>query len=71
VECGEVTMAVYESSRYRDPLEAMIRNEEKTCKGCRFEGWVEVGEKRIKVCKIRKTTVAGANNTRSGNEKAK
>lgn len=47
-------MAVYESSRYRDPLEAMIRSEEKTCKGCRFEGWVEVGEKRIKVCKIRK-----------------
>ena len=47
-------MAVYESSRYRDPLEALIRREEKTCKVCRFEGSVEVGEKRIKVCKIRK-----------------
>lgn len=46
-------MTVYESGRYRDPLDQMIRQEEKTCKGCRHEGWVEVGEKRIKVCKIK------------------
>lgn len=40
---------------YRDPLEILIRREEKTCKGCRYEGWVEVGEKRVKICKIKRT----------------
>ena len=46
---------IYEAGRYRDPLDRLIWLEEKTCKGCRQESWVEVGEKRIKVCKIRKT----------------
>ena len=45
---------VFESGRYRDPLKQMIRQEAKTCKGCRNEGWVEVGEKRIKVYNLNK-----------------
>ena len=45
---------VFESGRYRDPLDQMIRQEEKTCKGCRNEGWVEVGEKRVNICKLNK-----------------
>ena len=44
----------FEGWRYRDPLEQLIRQEQKTCKGCQCQGWVEIGETRVNICKIKK-----------------
>ncbi|MFZ6760396.1 hypothetical protein ACO0K9_24600 [Undibacterium sp. Ji50W] len=37
----------------RDPLAILLQREEKTCKGCRHQGWVEIGEKRQNICKLK------------------
>ncbi|MFZ6723292.1 hypothetical protein [Undibacterium sp. Ji49W] len=37
----------------RDPLAILLQREEKTCKGCRYQGWVEIGEKRQHICKLK------------------
>lgn len=45
---------VFESKMYGDPAKFYEFKERETCKGCRNEGWVEVGEKRVNICKLNK-----------------
>lgn len=43
-------MTIYPQRRYRDPLEQMIAQESRGCKGCVFERTEKVFDKVIMIC---------------------
>jgi len=44
----------HESRMYQDPYKYLEFKQEKTCKGCEHQSWVEFGETRVDVCKLDK-----------------
>ena len=47
-------MTVFEQRQYRDPLDVLIANEAKTCKGCIYQQRIEVFEIKTLICRLDK-----------------